>query len=278
MAVNSDIEWTQKTWNPVVGCAKVSAGCKNCYAEKMSNRQAGMGQAALDRGENPSKRAHYMEVISNGRWNGKVSLVEDEIDAPRRWKNPSVVFVNSMSDLFHKDVPLDFIQRIFGTMNDCPPHTFQVLTKRPERAAEIAGDLHWSPNIWMGTSVEEDQVIDRVEPLKQTGAAIKFLSVEPLLGPVPDLPLDGLDWVIAGGESGPGARPMSVDWVRDIRDRCVASGVAFFFKQFGTLANNPDPKDPTAKKNGGKTKGGCTLDGRLWQQMPEHAGILKVVE
>jgi len=234
MAMGSTIEWTEATWNPVTGCTKISAGCKNCYAERMSRRLKAMGK----------------DQYRNGF---ALTLQPQSVDLPRRWKQPRVIFVNSMSDLFHKDVPLDYIKRVFEVMNECTQHTFQVLTKRPEIAANYAKDLHWSPNIWMGTSVENLLVLHRVEKLREIPAAIRFLSVEPLLGPLPKLPLAGIHWVIVGGESGPGARPMESSWVRQIRDRCVAQSVPFFFKQWGGT---------------NKKKSGRELDGREWNEMP----------
>ncbi len=254
MAQTSTIEWTEATWNPVVGCRKVSAGCANCYAERMANRLAAMAAADHDRGIDPGKKAAYLRVINgHGRWNGDVYLDYASVDAPLAWRAPRVIFVNSMSDLFHADVPEDFVQAVFEVMNRCEQHTFQVLTKRPERAAEISPRLNWGENIWMGTSVESADVTSRVHDLRRTHAAIKFLSVEPLLSPIPRLPLTDIDWVIVGGESGPGARPMDLDWVRQIRDRCVGRGVPFFFKQWGGVA---------------KKKAGRVLDGRTWDEMP----------
>jgi protein gp37 len=234
MAQTSTIEWTESTWNPVTGCTKISPGCKFCYAERMSRRLKAMGQ----------------DRYRNGF---KLTLQADAIDAPRHWKNPRVIFVNSMSDLFHKDVPLEFIQRCFEVMREAAQHTFQILTKRPERAAQLQSDLPWSPNVWMGTSVESEEYISRIDALRKIPAAVRFLSVEPLLGPIPRLPMTGIQWVIVGGESGPGARPMDVEWVRQIRDQCLRQEIPFFFKQWGG----------TNKKRTGRT-----LDGRTWDQMP----------
>lgn len=213
MAGNSSIEWTESTWNPVTGCSKVSQGCKNCYAERMAKRLKAMG--------NPR--------YANGF---KVTLHEDLLDFPYKWKKPRKVFVNSMSDLFHEDVPLEFIQRVFDTMNNTPQHTYQILTKRSKRLKELSPFLNWSPNIWMGVSVENMDVIDRIDDLRETHALIRFLSCEPLLGPL-DLNLDGIQWVIVGGESGPKARPMEESWVWDIKLQCESKDVAFFFKQWG---------------------------------------------
>lgn len=254
MAQASTIEWTEATWNPVVGCRKVSSGCAHCYAERMAKRLAAMAAADLAADRNPGKKAAYLNVINGrGRWNGDVFLDEAAVDAPLSWRSPKVIFVNSMSDLFHEDVPLRFIQRVFRVMNDCPRHTFQVLTKRPERTRAISSKLTWTSNIWMGTSVENRAVVRRVHELRKTAAKIKFLSVEPLLGPLPRLPLSGIDWVIVGGESGPGARPMNPQWVRQIRDRCIRYDVPFFFKQWGGVQ---------------KSVTGRELDGDTWDEMP----------
>lgn len=234
MAQTSTIEWTQATWNPVTGCTKVSQGCKNCYAERMAKRLKAMGK--------PQYRDGF-----------KLTLQPDALGIPRKWKHPRVIFVNSMSDLFHKDVPLVFIKRVFKVMNECPRHTFQVLTKRPEIAAAHAAAVRWSDNIWMGTSVENLLVTHRIESLRRIPAKVRFLSVEPLLGPIRKLPLAGIHWVIVGGESGPGARPMDPDWVRQIRDRCVDREVPFFFKQWGGV---------------NKKSAGRLLDGRTWDELP----------
>ena len=234
MAQGSTIEWTEATWNPVTGCTKISAGCKNCYAERMARRLQAMGTPQY----------------ANGF---ALTMQPEMLDLPRRWKKPRTIFVNSMSDLFHKDVPLKYIQRVFAVMNECPQHTFQVLTKRPEIAAAYAPELNWSPNIWMGTSVENALVVHRIASLRLIPAAIRFLSLEPLIGPLPKLPLGGIHWAIVGGESGPGARPMQKEWVRQIRTQCIATGVAFFFKQWGGVQ---------------KSKTGRELDGRTWDEMP----------
>lgn len=234
MAQASTIEWTQSTWNPVVGCSKVSDGCAHCYAERMAKRLAAMARAKVALGESPGRTGNYAKVINGkGRWNGEVYLDDAALDDPLRWRLPRVIFVNSMSDLFHENVPLSFVRKVFDVMQRCPQHTFQILTKRPERAAEYSPDLYWPNNVWMGTSVENVAVTNRVRHLRRTHARVKFLSVEPLLGPIPRLPLEGIDWVIVGGESGPGARPVNADWVRQIRDRCVSRQVPFFFKQWG---------------------------------------------
>lgn len=234
MAATSSIEWTESTWNPVTGCSKISPGCKHCYAERMANRLAAMGQP------------RYVNGFG-------VTLQEDIVELPLRWTKPRIVFVNSMSDLFHRDVPDDYIQNCFDVMNRASQHTFQILTKRPERVCDMAGDLEWGSNIWMGTSVETAEYAWRAKAVAQAPAAIRFLSVEPLLGPIGRLPLTKIDWVIVGGESGPGARSMQIDWVRAIRDRCVARGVPFFFKQWGGV---------------NKKRAGRELDGRYWDEMP----------
>lgn len=234
MAGNSCIEWTEFTWNPVTGCSKVSEGCRFCYAERMAKRL----------------RAMRNRRYSNGF---TLTLHEDLVDLPRRMRQPRLVFVNSMSDLFHEDVPLDFIRRVFATMADCPQHTFQVLTKRSNRLFEVAQRLPWPRNVWMGVSIEDDRVLHRVADLRIVDAKVKFLSCEPLIGPLEELPLQGIDWVIAGGESGPGARPMRPAWVQSIRRQCRRAGVAFFFKQWGGVR-----KDRT----------GRMLNGRTYDEMP----------
>jgi len=258
MAQLSRIEWTQATWNPVVGCRKVSPGCAHCYAERMAKRLAAIARAALGRGDSAGRAANYLHVINGrGRWNGTVFLDYAALNDPLGWKLPRTIFVNSMSDLFHEEVPFDFVRRVFETMNGCPQHTFQILTKRPRIAAEFSPLLNWTPNIWMGTSVEDASVLQRIAELRRTHASIKFLSVEPLLGPIPNLPLDGIDWVIVGGESGPSARLMRLEWVRQIRDRCSANGVPFFFKQWGGV---------------NKGRAGRRLDGRVWDETPRRVG------
>ena len=234
MTQSSSIEWTDATWNPVTGCTKVSHGCKNCYAERMAVRL----------------KAMRAEKYANGF---KITTHESSLNDPLKWKTPRLVFVNSMSDLFHDDVPLSFIQSVFEVMNVATQHTFQVLTKRPARVVELNHLLNWSQNIWFGTSIESKRWIKRLDLLKQTSAQVKFLSLEPLLGPLPSLQLDGIDWVIVGGESGPRARPVQGAWVREIRDQCVQSEVPFFFKQWGGVF----------KKHTGRI-----LDNRTWDQMP----------
>ena len=234
MPARSAIEWTETAWNPVTGCTKVSHGCKHCYAERMARRLRAMGA--------PKYRNGF-----------SVTLHPETVALPLAWKKPAVVFVNSMSDLFHRSVPASFIEAVFDTMNRASRHTFQLLTKRPARAARLAGRLTWTPNIWLGASIESERWIGRLEFLRQTGARTKFLSLEPLLGPLPGLDLDGVDWVIVGGESGPGARPMEPNWARSIRDKCLSGGTPFFFKQWGGVF---------------KKRAGRTLDGRTWDEMP----------
>ncbi len=260
MAQSSSIEWTDSTWNPVVGCTKVSPGCANCYAERMAKRLAAIAKSTRDKGGNPGRGANYEQVVNQrGRWNGKVFLDHDAVEDPLSWRLPRTVFVNSMSDLFHEDVPLDFIKRVFEVMNACPQHVFQVLTKRPEITAEYAACLEWSDNIWMGASVEDSKVTWRVHELRKVPAAVRFLSVEPLLGPIPQLPVKDIQWVIVGGESGPGARPMQGSWVRQIRDRCERYDVPFFFKQWGGV---------------NKKTAGRELDGRTWDDIPAIQGAV----
>ena len=230
----SSIEWTEMTWNPTTGCDKISAGCKFCYAEVMSRRLQGMGQ----------------EKYKNAF---KLTIHEDALLVPYTWKKPKIVFVNSMSDLFHKKVPLTFIKRIFEVMNDNPQHVFQILTKRADILLKYDQDLKWTHNIWMGVSVENEKVTARIDYLRQTNARVKFLSCEPLIGPLNDLNLANIDWVIVGGESGFKPRPMDVDWVLDIQKQCVDKKVKFFFKQWGG-------------KN--KKKSGRELNGKIYSDMP----------
>lgn len=235
MAGNTSIEWTEATWNPVTGCTKVSQGCKNCYAERMAKRLYAMGSSRYTNGF-------------------KVTLHHDLIDRPRSWIKPRKIFVNSMSDLFHEEVPLEFIQEIFNTMNETPQHTYQILTKRSRRLKEIANKLSWSKNIWIGTSVENTAVISRIDDLRHVPAAVRFLSCEPLIGPLPNLNLNGIHWVIVGGESGPKSRPMKEEWALDIRDQCKSAHVAFFFKQWGGVQ---------------KHRHGRALDGQTYDEYPE---------
>ena len=235
MAGNSHIEWTDATWNPVTGCSKVSPGCKHCYAERMAKRLQAMGQPNYANGFEVTLQPHMLEL-------------------PLEWKRPRRVFVNSMSDLFHKDVPLSFIKKVFSVMRRANWHQYQLLTKRSERLLEVSPLLTWEPHIWIGVSVENDDYTTRIDDLRKTGADVKFLSLEPLLGPLRKLNLRGIDWVIVGGESGTGARPMNPDWVRDIRDQCIRANVPFFFKQWGGQF---------------KKRTGRVLDGRTWDQMPQ---------
>lgn len=225
----SSIEWTEMTWNPTTGCDKISAGCKYCYAEVMARRLQAMG----------------IEKYKDGF---ELRLHDDALQIPYDWKKPKVVFVNSMSDLFHKDVPLSFIQKVFEVMNSTPMHTYQVLTKRAERLYELHAKLNWTTNIWMGISVENDKVKDRIDFLRETNAKVKFLSLEPLIGPLTNLNLENIHWAIVGGESGRKARPMKESWVWDIRQQCADQGVAFFFKQWGGVN-----KKKTGRKLGGRT-------------------------
>lgn len=234
MAYNSEIEWTNSTWNPLTGCNKISPGCKHCYAERMAKRLQAMGQ--------PNYRNGF-----------ELTLHEEALKLPLFWKKPQMIFVNSMSDLFHEHVPLEFIIKVFETMEQASWHIFQVLTKRSYKLFEYKDKLPWPKNVWMGVSVETSKYTFRIDHLRQTKAAVKFLSIEPLLGQIPMLDLKDIDWVIVGGESGPKARPMAPEWVIMIRDQCVSQGVPFFFKQWGG----------TRKKNSGRM-----LDGQIWNQMP----------
>ncbi len=250
MSGTSTIEWTEATWNPVTGCTKVSPGCAHCYAETFAERFRGVPGHPYEQGFD-------------------LKLWQDRLELPLKWKRPRSIFVNSMSDLFHADVPAEFIASVFDVMARADWHTFQVLTKRPERAAEMSRDLVWAPNVWMGTSVENQRWTSRIDDLRKTDAHVKFLSCEPLLGPLqltldrrPGLGHVGIDWVIVGGESGPGARPMRADWARDIRAQCVDADVAFFFKQWG--AHNEHGVRV------GKHRSGRVLDGQTWDAMPER--------
>lgn len=223
MSDRTSIEWTETTWNPTTGCDQVSQGCVNCYALTLAKRLKAMGSQRYKNDGDPK---------TSGPGFG-LTLHEDMIDRPHRWAKPRFVFVNSMSDLFHPDVELEFIQRVFAVMADTERHTYQILTKRTHRLASVAGDLDWPPNVWMGVSVEDDRYTFRVDHLRAVNAAVRFISAEPLLGPLPSLDLSEIHWLIAGGESGHNARKMQEDWVLDLRDRCVAEDVLFFFKQWG---------------------------------------------
>lgn len=234
MAENSAIEWTDSTWNPVRGCTKVSPGCKHCYALAFAERWRGIPGHPYEQGFD-------------------LRLVPEKLEEPLRWKSPRRIFVNSMSDLFHEGIPEPYIRRVFEIMGEASWHTFQVLTKRAERLTELAPRLPWPDNVWQGVSVESERYLHRIEQLRQVPAAVKFLSLEPLLGPLPSVPLDGISWVIVGGESGLKHRPIQAEWVLSIRDQCSRKRVAFFFKQWGG-------RTPKA--------GGRLLDGREWNEMP----------
>lgn len=245
MSDSSRIEWTEATWNPVAGCTVLSPGCTNCYAMRMAARLDAMGQAKY--------RGTTRKSGGRAKWTGKIALDRAALEIPKRWKRGRLIFVNSMSDLFHKSVPDDFVLDVFATMRATPQHTYQVLTKRPERVLALDPKLDWPANVWMGTSVESADYLDRTDLLRETHAKTKFLSLEPLLGPLDELDLRGIHWVIAGGESGPGARPVEKDWVRAIRDQCRDAGVAFHFKQWGGV---------------NKKRTGRRLDGRTWDELP----------
>jgi len=234
MAGKSSIEWTEATWNPVTGCSKISPGCKHCYANRLALRLQAIGQYNYRNGFQVTLHPHMLEI-------------------PLGWKKSRTIFVNSMSDLFHQEVPLEFIQSVFATMRAAFWHRFQVLTKRPERVKILDQQLNWAENIWMGTSVESRSFVSRIDQLRETSAHVKFLSLEPLLGTLSGLNLRGIDWVIVGGESGPGARPMNPDWAREIRDQCVSQNIPFFFKQWGGVF---------------KKQTGRVLDGRTWEEFP----------
>jgi protein gp37 len=293
------IEWTDETWNPVVGCSVASPGCDHCYAANVATRALQPAHAGL---------------AVRGQWTGEVRVLPDRLDVPAQWSRPRRVFVCSMSDLFHPGVPTEFVLDVWSAMSRSPQHTFQVLTKRPQRAREILGHVAWKDmhslngpgtaylcdgagempldNVWLGTSIESDRYTWRVNHLRAAPAAVRFLSIEPLLGPLPSLALAGIDWVIVGGESGHGARPMHPDWVRDIRDRCIDAGVPFFFKQWGAWSppagevadasaicleadgtilpfwDTPADDSAVTLHRAGKKAGGRELDGRTWDQMP----------
>lgn len=239
MSTGSAIEWTESTWNPLTGCTKVSPGCTHCYAERLALRLQAMGQP------------NYVNGF-------RLTLHEHILTAPLGWKKPQMIFVNSMSDLFHKDVPIEFIQKVFDVMRRASWHTFQVLTKRSERLLELDTEIEWPQNVWMGVSVERSDYTFRIDHLRQTNAIVRFLSLEPLLGPLPKLDLSGIHWVIVGGESGPKARRIDPEWVIDLRDQCNQAAVPFFFKQWGGAR---------------KKKTGRILGGRTWDEMPDLPGI-----
>jgi len=242
MAYASSIEWTGATWNPVTGCSKVSPGCKHCYAERMAQRLKAMG------------KQRYLKGF-------KLTLHTDRLAKPLHWIKPQVIFVNSMSDLFHTDVPLWFIKQVFEVMIEARWHIFQILTKRAERLDKISGKLYWPENVWIGVSIENQDCAYRIEHLQKVPSVIRFLSFEPLLGPISNFSLKGIHWVIVGGESGPKARPLSVEWVRYIRDHCLQERVSFFFKQWGGVH---------------KARNGRILDGRTWDKMPLPLNIATV--
>lgn len=234
MGINSSIEWTESTWNPVTGCTKISPGCDHCYAERLARRLKAMRQPNYINGFETTCHEHMLEL-------------------PLRWKKPQTIFVNSMSDLFHQKIPTDFILRVFEIMRVASWHRFQILTKRSDRLQKLDSKIEWPPNVWMGVSVETEKYAFRLDHLRRTNAHVKFLSFEPVLGAISNSDLNGIHWVVVGGESGPKARPMKRQWVTDIRDRCLAEGVPFFFKQWGGT---------------NKKKNGRTLDGRCWDEMP----------
>lgn len=240
MGSKSSIEWTESTWNPVTGCTKISDGCKHCYAERMALRLKAMGQP------------NYVNGFS-------VTMHEQMLELPLKWKKPQMIFVNSMSDLFHEDVPVEFIYQVFDIMRQANWHTYQILTKRGERLQELSPQLPWNDNIWMGVTVESSKYVSRIDNLCSTGAKIKFVSFEPLLSEITELNLRGIDWAIVGGESGPGARPMKEEWVLEIREQCNENKVPFFFKQWGGT---------------NKKKNGRLLEGRTWDGIPEQPAVL----
>ncbi len=248
MVSKSAIEWTEATWNPIAGCNVISPGCTNCYAMRMAHRLELMGQ---DKYKGTTRKSG-----GRSKWNGKLRFDRESLDAPTKWKGGRIIFVNSMSDLFHEQVPLRFIKKVFHTIKITPQHTYQILTKRAERLSELSDELEWAANIWMGVSVENSDYLWRIDHLRKVPAHVRFLSIEPLLGPLGRMDLTGIDWTIAGGESGPGARPLEPAWVRSIRDQCVEEGVAFHFKQWGGV---------------NKKRTGRVLDGRTWDELPQLA-------
>ena len=251
MADRTGIEWTETTWNPTTGCDRVSVGCDNCYALTLAKRLKAMGNPKYQNDGDPK---------SSGPGFG-LTLHDYQLELPYRWRAPRLVFVNSMSDLFHPDVPLEFIQRVFAVMAATPQHTYQILTKRSKRLATLADELDWQKNVWMGVTVETDRYAFRIDHLRSANAAVRFISAEPLLGPLPALDLSGISWLIAGGESGHGARPVEGSWIRDLRDQCVAADTAFFFKQWGGR---------TPKANGRE------LDGIHHDGMPQRVSHLQL--
>jgi protein gp37 len=235
MSALTKISWTRASWNPVTGCDRVSAGCAHCYAERMAHRLQKMGQVKYKNGF-------------------KVTLHDDALTLPLTWKKPRLIFVNSMSDLFHKDVPLEFIKKIFDVMSQAEWHIFQLLTKRSERLASLAPKLPWPENIWAGVTVESAQYYKRLDDLRQVPSEVRFVSMEPMLGPMSDFPIDDIDWIVLGGESGPGARPMEKQWVNEVHNRCKQNNIPFFFKQWG---------------GSNRKETGCLLDGKCYHEMPQ---------
>jgi|SRR5665213_80561 len=252
MADHSAIEWTDATWNPTTGCDRTSPGCDHCYAMTLAKRLKAMGSPKYQNDGSPKTSGPGFAL----------TLHPDALLIPYGWNQPRRVFVNSMSDLFHDDVPLSFIREVFAVMADTPQHEYQVLTKRSRRLAKVADELDWPPNVWMGVSIEDDRYVFRANHLRDVPAAVRFLSVEPLIGPVPTLTLDGIDWVIVGGESGPEARPIDASWIEDVRDMCLETETAFFFKQWGG-------RTPKA--------GGRLLGGRTWDEMPTRRRAIAYV-
>jgi protein gp37 len=280
VADRTSIEWTEATWNPTTGCDRTSPGCDHCYALTLARRLKAMG--------NPRYSEDGSAETSGPGF--ALTLQHDQLDLPHRWARPRVVFVNSMSDLFHPSVPDYFIELVFEVMEETPRHTYQVRTKRSRRLSQWAKGRAWPDNVWMGVSIESDRYAFRADHLRTVPAAVRFISAEPLLGPIPSLDLSGINWLIAGGESGHGARPMHPSWAQDLRDRCLSAGTAFFFKQWGTWApttgqtdlavsldgqlvgTDPDSPDLAPVLRQSRARGGRHLDGRTWNEMPERVG------
>ena len=262
MSIQSLISWTEATWNPVVGCTKYSEGCENCYAIRHVRRMGANPVAAIRRAN------EGLAVNRDGclNWSGEVRPLPERLEQPLHWRKPRMVFVDSLSDLFHKDVPANYVAQVFGVMRRAHWHTFQVLTKRSDRLRELDATLDWPANVWMGVTVESAKYINRIDDLRATGAQMKFLSLEPLLGPMPNLDLAGIDWVIVGGETGPGARRMETGWVRDVRDQSLAAGSPLHFKQWGEYDENG--------VRVGKKVAGEMLDGRVWKQRPTGTAVV----
>lgn len=272
MARTTGIEWTEHTWNPILGCSRESAGCTNCYAMRLAHRLGAMGQ--------PAYKGLTRRTKAGAVWTGELRLAAAaQIDKPRYIRRPATIFVNSMSDLFHPDAPDEWRDAAYAVMVDTPRHVYQALTKRPSVAAAYYAarpQLHGLAHVWLGVSVESARVIDRVDMLRAIPAGLRFLSIEPLIGPVGRLDLSGIAWIVTGGESGPGARRCDPGWVREVRDQCLAAGVAYFHKQWGTYASNPlvvergrSIRDAQIVDPHGK--GGALLDGRLWREMPPRS-------